>query len=298
VFLLTGEQKHAIDSSTSATAGATLLWDTGITPEMDSLLGDDTERFSQWTMWPLAFRRIAGCHRDGDDPHDPENLLKPAIVDDHDLYLMHLVDRRYWWQFVEAPEVCEYTGSWAALIDYLCGQLGISMLFASQDLPLPSGYDSGPHASEWSRNYQNAALLLDAALASIGARLVAGLDQGFEIHRAAGSEAAFQTNLSSNLMGEQLAGSWCNETVTHALPRYVNVAFPKSRFGMLCGQCDESSSSTEQDCHEDYHVITHNLANHLDTGTYCPVQSTAMTIHVRGWADMGLCTDSQPMNNL
>jgi hypothetical protein len=70
---------------------------------------------------------------------------------------------------------------------------------------------------------------------------------------------------------------------------------------MLCGQCDESSSSTEQDCHEDYHVITHDLADHLDTGTCCPVQSTAVTIHVRGWADMGLCTgtgDSQPMNNL
>jgi hypothetical protein len=122
----------------------------------------------------------------------------------------------------------------------------------------------------------------------------------FELQRYAGAEACFLQNITSANLEEQIAGTDCNLAWTRALPAYVNVAFPKSRFGMLCGQCAESTDSTEEDCHEAYYVLSHALSEYLDPALvypYCTVQLTAKTIHVRGWADMGVCTDSLPMNS-
>lgn len=303
LFICTGEQKKLIDTCFNASNGAELTWWVGQTPIMDSLEADSTagsrtgERAVYWRMWPLAFRRIAGCNHDTE--LDPDGILDHD--DDYDLYVVHLVDKRYWWQFVDAPDICQYTGNWADLIGYLCTQLGIAQLWHANDSPLPTAYTSaGPHKSEFDRPSYNAALLLDAALESIGARLVAGLEYQFELHRASGSEGTFLVNISSSQTGltnidQQIAGTECLNALTRYLPTYVNVAFPKSRFGLLCGQCNEGANSTEDDCHEEYLIYTHAMSEFLPA-SHCTVQSTVKTIHVRGWADMGVCEDSSPMN--
>ena len=294
LFLCNGQAKNAIDSCTLAASGAKLRWDTDYNPQENELLGKPY-RNSEWTMYPLAFRRVSGC-REG-ETYDPDKLLVAADADDYDLYLLHLVDQRYWWQFVDAPDICEHLTSWLDLINYLTGELGVGNLpWALPDTGVHANYGTGPHQGEWMRASYNAAQLLDAALASIGCRLIAGLDYGFEISSHLGAEQCFLDNLG-NLAHEQLAGTECTEAWTHAMPTYVNVAFPKSRFGMLCGQCNKGDDLTEEDCHESYHVIDHAITEYLDTTVNCPVAATSKTIHIRGWADMGVCGDSYPMNN-
>jgi hypothetical protein len=294
VFLCNGQSKNAIVASVGAGV-AQLQYDTHYGAQEDTLLGNSV-RTLQWSMYLLSYRRVGGC-RDKSD-YDPDNLLTVGSADDYDLYLLHLVDERYWWQFVDAPDICQYLTSWMALINYLTGQLGLGNLpWALPDTGVQTGYDTGPHQSEWMRASYNTAQLLDAALSSIGSRLVAGTDAGFELSRHTGAENTFNNNIAYNLFGEQLAGTECTKAQTYAMPRYVNVAFPKSRFGMPCGQCDKGDDLTEDDCHEAYHVINHSISEYItDTPPYI-VELTSKTIHVRGYADMGACEDATPMNN-
>ena len=111
LFLCTGATKRAIDTCNAASVGATLRWETDDPPTMDSLLGT-SKRLVEWKMWPLAFRRIAGCSHATNDSLDPDGILPAANDDDYDLYLVHLVDQRYWWQFVEAEDPCTNLTSW------------------------------------------------------------------------------------------------------------------------------------------------------------------------------------------
>jgi hypothetical protein len=313
LFLCTGAQVTAIDSCATSSAGAALVWSDSTNATPDSLLGTDDRGISWAEMWPVNYHRVSGCQTGQE--LDPENILPNSTTHDYDLYLVHLVDRRWWWQFIDAPDVCEHLTSWQDLIDYLCGQLGIVAFFDPADLPLPAIYTTlGPHPSEWVRPYHNAAQLLDAALESIGARLVAAVDvltggpSIWKLHRVTGAEAIFQHNTANARVGftnlrDQLAGTDCQQARSRAMPAYVRTLFPKSRYGMLCGTCStttptSTSDDSEEDCHESYHVVTHSLQEYLDPYTYCPVQSTAKTIHIRGWADMGQCADSDPMNNV
>lgn len=304
VFLCNGQAKNAIMSCSTANTGANLIYATDNDPQVDQLLGKP-HHTSQWAMYPLAYRRIAGCQDSGS--YDPDLLLPTSAgrPDEYDLYLIHLVDERYWWQFVDAPDICVHLTSWMELINYLSSQLSAGIFpWALPDTGVQTGYDTGPHQSEWMRDSYNAAQLLDAALASIGCRLVAGTDVGFEISRHTGAEYTFLTNLSYSMAGELIAGTDCTRAWTHAMPTYVNVAFPSSRYGMLCGQCtrDTGSSAGEDDCHETYYVIDHAISEYLTTTINCPVQYTSKTIHVRGWADLGECDNSSggssdPLNN-
>lgn len=303
VFLCNGKAKNAIMSCSVAASGAKLRWDTDYNPQENQLLGKPL-RASEWHMYPIAYRRIGGCRDNAS--YDPDNLLSAGSDDDYDLYMIHLVDQRYWWQFVDAPDICKYLSSWRVLIDYLTTELALGQLpFALPDTSVQAGYATGPHQSEWMRVNYNVAQLLDAALASIGCRLVASMHVnvlnpatlGYEISRHTGAERAFLTNVSVNMAGEQIAGTDCTKAWTHAMPAYVNVAFPTSRFGMLCGQCGKGDDLTEEDCHENYYIIAHAITEYLNTTNNCPVQATSKTIHVRGWADMGVYGATTPMNN-
>lgn len=303
VFLCNGQAKNDIMSCQVADSGATLVYATDYDPQPDQLSGKPY-RTAEWTMWPIAYRRIGGCENYGG--LDPDGLFTTTSTDSFDLYLIHLVDERYWWQFVDTPDICKHLSSWLELINYLTGELGLG-----EDIPwtLPDDgvptYSTLPHQSEWMRINYNAAQLLDAALASIGCRLVARTalpgNAAFEISRGVGAETIFLEN-KEKLTGEQLAGTDCEDAWTRAMPNYVTVAFPKSRFGMLCGQCSRegsSSSAGEDDCHEDYYTIETDISQFsdgIDTSINCPVTSATKTIHVRGWADMGVCADESPMN--
>jgi hypothetical protein len=304
VFLCNGETKNKIDTCDNAVNGGILKWETDDNPNTngDSLLGELAHSISI-TMFPLAFRRIAGCRESGG--YDPNNLLSESNADDFDLYLVHLVDKRYWWQFVDAPEPCEQEGGWTGKINYLLEtSLGVSYEWAEEDSPLPSAYDTGPHPSEWSRSNHNAAQLLDAALESVGARLVAQIDsvaesQKYVLQRHAGAEASYLLNMNS-VMSEhprQIAGTDCSHAYTRSLPGWVEVAFPKSQYGMLCAQC-YSGNKSEETCHEDYYTILKKIEDVLSRERHCEGgrNDTTKTIFVRGWADMGGCNSTTPIN--
>jgi len=297
VFLCNGETKNKIDTCVYAENGHILKWETGYEPDVISGAMSGPGGYSvEVEMFPIAFRRVGGCRNDGG--YDPNELLKPGDANDFDLYLVHLVDERYWWQFKDAADPCEQEGGWAGKIGYLMAQVGLTPQWANGDETLPSAYDTGPHPTEWARSRHNAAQLLDAALESVGTRLVAKMRNGYELQRSNGAEAAYTLNTTEiDGLRSQVAGSDCEETLAHALPSVVRIAFPESRYGMLCSQCNDGYQA-EDNCHEGYYTIDQPLEGALDSTVHCAVQSSAKTIFVRGWADMGQCETSTPINSI
>lgn len=85
------------------------------------------------------------------------------------LWLLPLVDARYRWQWLAGaynPEVTKDT-TWSQLIDGIVSTLGISLQYSAPD----EAYGR-PDPTEWMRPGHNAAVALDAAAASVGARVV------------------------------------------------------------------------------------------------------------------------------
>lgn len=93
------------------------------------------------------------------------------------LWLLPLVDHRYWWQFKDTDdlEIGDEEGqieTWAELFTELSDRLGITV---SLPTAVPAVYLKPDHY-EFTRRFENAAVLLDAAALSVGKRIVRRLD--------------------------------------------------------------------------------------------------------------------------
>lgn len=89
------------------------------------------------------------------------------------LWILPLVDHRYWWQFkiTDDLEIDDET-SWADLFETLGTALGIAV---SLPTAVNSAYLS-PDPYEFTRRFENAAMMLDAAALSVGKRIVRRID--------------------------------------------------------------------------------------------------------------------------
>jgi hypothetical protein len=102
------------------------------------------------------------------------HLLPPRPVSNVDgsttnLWLLPVVDDRYYWQFMDFGNTTINT--WSSLIDDIAIRLGISI---TKDTPA-TDYIS-PDATLFNRKYDNAAVVLDAVAHSIGHRITRDLD--------------------------------------------------------------------------------------------------------------------------
>jgi hypothetical protein len=95
----------------------------------------------------------------------------------HQLYLLPVVDQRYYWQGADAgtlsviPNVPGPATTWANVYAALGTALGVTIAVDS----IEAAY-LNPDPEELTRPHQNAAVLLDAVAHSVGQRIVVGLD--------------------------------------------------------------------------------------------------------------------------
>lgn len=161
-------------------------------------------------------------------------------VDGNQVYLLPLVDERYWWQFVNAGEL-EVTDSttWQDLITTLTGKVLTTALTITD---ISDDYGR-PDPVELTRRHENVAVLLDAVAFSVGRRWVfAPLNSVLALQTTDLAETAFQENLTKIADTYFVAGGgMVDGSVPNALadsqvgaqPASVDVVFPKIANGSL-----------------------------------------------------------------
>jgi hypothetical protein len=150
-----------------------------------------------------------------------------SMATDDDLWILPLVDERYFWQYrsVEDLEVTTAT-TWATLFGTLGTRLGRTVAVT----PSIAAAYLKPDPTEFSRRYDNAALLLDAAAASVGRRVVRRVTGVVTLESPAVSQAKLLANLKRSY--ELLAGGDYG-ALGGDLPSSVAVAYQKIKQHLL-----------------------------------------------------------------
>jgi hypothetical protein len=264
VFLINTEGKDAIEGL-DCTVPYTLECTTPIDPPVPGTDGTDFHVF-QAEMLVLEIRRITGTK---DSPCEEPNDGRPIVVAAQDLFLLVLVDYRFYLQFrnlndpvftEDCTGYCE--NGWEEFYQYVATRAGLSGAVSTgvlKDAYVTVGVD----CKEFSRKQDNAAVVLDAIAASIGCRTVFPFTGGMGLSDGATASATLQVNLAS--MRNQLAGDRCPVPITNSLPESVEVSFPKS----ICGQA----------CNDERFVIS------KPTSAACAVPGTVKTFHDTSYAD-------------
>lgn len=124
-------------------------------------------------------------------PESPVYLDAGETVRQANLYLLPLVDDRYfWWERAADIDVDEGTTTWAGLISSIGTALGVTIehesVAAAYLTPL----------EELGSRYHALPLVLDAVAAGIGCRVVRGLDGTVTLQRAAAALESQETQLA------------------------------------------------------------------------------------------------------
>ncbi len=118
-----------------------------------------------------------------------------------DLWLLPLVDERYFWQYRSFGDNTVTTSTtWANLFTTLGTQLGTTISVQSS----VEGAYLNPDPTDFSRRFDNAALMADAAAWSVGRRIVRKLDGTVICQSKTIADSQMFLNLRAN--GQQLAG--------------------------------------------------------------------------------------------
>jgi hypothetical protein len=152
-------------------------------------------------------------------------VMRSAADDGQDdrLFILPLVDQRYWWQFVAVPEF--EPSDWDAAFDQLGSALEIDN-FAWEAVEEAYGR---PALRELHRPWENAAMLLDAVAATVGQRIVRQVngDTYAENPTVAAEELHPQLDSLTKRLGLWTAGGrrW-QDLLSGHLPQSVRVVFP------------------------------------------------------------------------
>lgn len=167
-----------------------------------------------------------------------------------DLFLLPLVDRRYWWQFIDAEDVktvLQETGSlcqteckatWNDLLSHIASRIGET--YEAGDIS--SAYGK-PDCYEFNRNHSSLPVFMDAVAASIGKRIVSKLDGTISFQDAADAYDELIDNIAT--LTNQIAGNDCLGISQKHLPQQVRVVFPVSYCHHL--ECNGEKHALEYD---------------------------------------------------
>lgn len=191
-------------------------------------------------------------------PPRPVSCVEPAPYET--LFLVPVVDDRYWWQFRNFGNKGKPTISdWSNLFEWLGTQLGISI---SVDT-VPGSY-LFPDPEEFTRRYDNAALILDAAAHSVGQRIVRQFNGTVRSINWSNSLLECDNNTDSRNPWWQIAG---DDFLNKPVPAKVTVAFPRVDCGVP--SCDRR-------------FYTQNVNASSQS---CSVTGSTKTIHSTAWAN-------------
>lgn len=170
-------------------------------------------------------------------------LLPPRLISSNDgndsLWLIPLVDVRYWWQHRHADEY-ELT-TWTALVSHLATQLGVSITQSS----VVSAY-LNPDSTELSRYFNSIPVLLDAIAHSIGQRVVRRLDGSVRMQDSTAAYLAHQDNRGLEGWTSSAGGE---NNLFLPVPEKIIVTFPK--YAYYHPYCGEAKHSEEADTNAD-----------------------------------------------
>lgn len=201
-FLCTGSQLTQILASTTNNQSAQLV-----------LTDQEADVAIAAPMYLLAARPMSAVSKGPDDS----------------LYLLSLVDQRYFWQWIDSDALQITTSSqWADVFNQLETQLGAAM--AQPAIPAAYGI---PDPDELTRPYENAALLLDAAAFSVGQRVVADLEGTISLENAATSLSWTNANLADSAPLLMAGGQFTGSTPAAVYPAQIVVSFQKWREGAV-----------------------------------------------------------------
>ena len=160
-------------------------------------------------------------------------MLPPVPImglDGPQLYLVTLVDERYFWhQFAGAGTITctAATATWSGLIDQLAAQLGITIHFTTPD----SVYGQPEPDSALYSNNESPAALLDAVAANVGCvvvRHLGELEGTYSLQRFADAVTALNDNRpETSIMGGEAFDGESLAAVGNVMPESVTVVFPK-----------------------------------------------------------------------
>lgn len=270
IFLINSEGKAAIEAL-DCTIAHTLECKTPISPPVPGTDGSEYHVF-QAKMHVLAIRRIVGAKGSKCESAD-------AVVSAQDLFLLVLVDYRYFLQFrnIDHPvfdEDCSgyCANGWQEFYQYVADRAGYAAIIS--EATIKEAYTAvGIDCREFKRWDDNAAVVLDAIAASVGCRLVFPFNGGIAISDGANGRTTLESNLvtvQDQLAGNEIIkqGNKCVLPFANNLPASVEVSFPKS----ICGQ----------ECSDERFVISKSTGS---TAGACAVPGTVKTFHSTSYAD-------------
>lgn len=151
-------------------------------------------------------------------------LLPPRPIQQRgsgDLYLLTLVDERWWWWLAGNQGVTTSPGSWSSLLTTLFSAVGVG----SPTIPGINVAYGAPTAIRWEVGYKPIPLLIDAACACIGFRVVRKLDGSVVVQNYedadADEESAWETYQNYVLSG----GRMDFDEIGKRLPERVTTVF-------------------------------------------------------------------------
>lgn len=125
----------------------------------------------------------------------PRPISPPNVPANERLWVLPLCDSRYFWQWKPVPYESTYYTSWGQILADLQTALGITITAPS--VPIAYGI---PDPIEWVRDWENAAMVLDALALTLGMRFVANWTTGagqYRLVSAATSASDYQTNINA-----------------------------------------------------------------------------------------------------
>lgn len=150
--------------------------------------------------------------------------MDPAAADE--LWLLPLVDVRYWWQFANSGNVTVTAGSttWSTAMQAMATALSATLTIDTVD----SAYLK-PDPVECARDYENPAVLLDAMAHSVGQRVLRELDGTLASKDFASRPGPGDTNLATSGTTYEIVagGDFSDKAPWLATPAAIKVIFPE-----------------------------------------------------------------------
>lgn len=210
-----------------------------------------------------------------------------------DLWLLPLVDQRYWWQFRRCGDLTASLDDWVTLVSALGTQLGVTITCSTVN----SAY-MVPDRIELARHEDNPAVVLDAVAHSIGRRVVVDYSGDVRLVNYTTEQTALAANWAETSAGAtkylKLQGGTPDDAApppAYPWPDELRIAFQKIEDPADSGAGTFWTTAK----------LAADIASEVGAEDLVTVEGTSKTVHCSAWAMFqcgGSTTDPANKDNL
>jgi len=193
-----------------------------------------------------------------------------------DLWLLPLVDQRYWWQFRRCGDLTSYLTSWDALVTALGNELGIGITCSAVN----SAYMI-PDRIELARHEDSPAVVLDAVAHSIGRRVVVDYNGDVRLVNYTTEQPALAANWAETSTGAtkylKLQGGTPDDAApppAYPWPDELRIAFQKIEDPADGGAGTFWTTAK----------LAEDVSSEVGAEDLVTVENTSKTVHCSAWA--------------